>query len=152
MTNTEILQIFTGFIGSFGFAILFNIRGKKLLMAALGGFLSWAIFVLVGYCGVENEPIRYFMVAAAITAYAELMARLYKTPTTTFIMTALIPLIPGSSLYYTMVYAFNSNLERFIDKAIYTLQLSVSLALGIMLAGALAKIILRQNARKKSSN
>ena len=29
MTNAEIIQIITGFIGAFGFAILFNVRGKK---------------------------------------------------------------------------------------------------------------------------
>ncbi len=142
MTQAEIIQIITGFIGSFGFAILFNIRGRKLIFAALGGLFSWALFVLLGFA-IESEPVRYFIVAASISIYAEVMARVLRTPTTTFIMTALIPLIPGGSLYYTMAYAFESDLSRFLDKGIDTLQFALALALGVIVAAAATKTILR---------
>ena len=142
MTHAEIVQIITGFIGSLGFAILFNVRGKKMLFAALGGLLSWAMFVLLGFL-ISNEPIRYFIVAASISLYAEIMARILRTPTTTFIRTALIPLIPGGSLYYTMAYALESDLTRFMEKGIYTLELALALALGVIIASAAAKTVLR---------
>ncbi|MBQ1965266.1 MAG: threonine/serine exporter family protein, partial [Clostridia bacterium] len=45
-------------------------------------------------------------VAFSMSVYAGIMARVLKTPATTFITTSLIPLIPGGSLYYTMAYAF----------------------------------------------
>lgn len=38
----EIIQLVVSFTGSLGFAALFNIHGKKLWFAALGGCLSWA--------------------------------------------------------------------------------------------------------------
>lgn len=142
MTAFEFLQIITGFLGSFGFAILFNIRGKRLVWATLGGFLSWALFVLLGFL-TPNEPLRYFIVALTISVYAEIMARLLKTPTTTFHMTALIPLIPGGSLYYTMSSVFEGNLAHFLDKAIYTLELAVALALGIVLVSAVTRTLSR---------
>ena len=34
----EIIQLFAAFLGSLGFAVLFNIRGEKLVFAALGDF------------------------------------------------------------------------------------------------------------------
>ena len=37
MTKTEILQILSGFAGSIGFCILFNIRGKRFVATAIGG-------------------------------------------------------------------------------------------------------------------
>ena len=132
MTQTELIQIFMGFLGTFGFSILFNIRGKRLAMAAFGGFLSWALFVLLGNV-IESEPVRYFLVSGAISLYAEIMARMFKTPTTTVLMTALIPLVPGASLYYTMAYALENDLEKFLSKAVYTLQLAGALALGIVI-------------------
>ncbi|MBQ9784115.1 MAG: threonine/serine exporter family protein [Clostridia bacterium] len=141
MTKFEILQIITGFLGALGFAILYNIRGKKLCFAAFGGFLSWALFVLLKFA-MENEALRYFIVAVTLSIYAEIMARLLKTPTTTFLITSLIPLIPGGSLYYTMTSAFAGNLEGFTSRGMYTLQLSVALALGIVLTSALTKILL----------
>lgn len=142
MNNTEILQIVSGFIGSLGFGVLFNIRGKKLIIASIGGLLAWLLFILFNKA-ISNEAICYFIVAAIISAYAEISARLCKTPATTFITTSLIPLIPGSSLYYTMSSVFSGGLENFMKKAIYTLQLASSLALGIILSTAFLKIFLK---------
>lgn len=140
MTNVQIIQILSGFVGTIGFAILFNVRGKRLLLASLGGLLSWLLFVLLNLY-IPSEPICYFIVAFLISTYAEIMARVLKTPTTMFITTSLIPLIPGSSLYYTMANAFQGDLETFLQKAIYTLQLASALALGIIVSTTVTKIL-----------
>ena len=139
MTKTEIIQIIAGFIGTIGFAILFNIRSKRLVAVAVGGLLSWLLFVILSRF-IPNEAVNYFVVACIISLYAEIMARILKTPTTTFVTTALIPLIPGGSLYYTMAYAFQGNLETFLQKAIYTLQLASALALGIIVSTTITRI------------
>lgn len=143
MTNTEILQVLSGFIGSLGFGILFNVRSKRLIMAALGGLLSWFLFIALNKV-ILNEAVCYFLVAAATSFYAEISARIFKTPTTAFITTSLIPLIPGSSLYYTMASAFSGNLELFVQKAISTLQLASSLALGVILSAAITKMFFKK--------
>ena len=127
-----IFQLITSFLGTLGFGILFHIRGRKLWLAALGGFLAWAIFLLLGLW-IESEPMRYLLVSILTTLYAEVLARWVKTPTTTFIIVSLIPLIPGSGLYYTMANALSGNSEGFMEKGIYTLELSLALALGIIL-------------------
>ena len=44
----EMIQLLVSFTGSLGFAVLFNIHGKKLWFAALGGCLSWAVYLIVG--------------------------------------------------------------------------------------------------------
>lgn len=140
MTWQEIIQILTAGLGALGYALIYNIRGKKLVMAALGGLFSWTLFVLFSRF-IDSEPIKYFLVAALISAYSEMMARVLKTPTTTFIMTALIPLIPGGSLYYTMAYAFESDMNAFLEQAIYTLKLASALALGILLTTAVWRFV-----------
>ena len=147
MTAFELLQIITGGIATLGFAILFNIRGKKLVFASLGGFLSWTLFVLLKFVSA-NEPVRYFIVAVVISIYAEIMARMLKTPTTTFHMVALIPLIPGGSLYYTMASIFEEDLDHFLDRGIHTLELAVALAFGIVIVTAVAHTF-RIKSRKK---
>lgn len=137
-----ILQIVTGFIGSVGFAVLYNIRGLRFIFASIGGLLSWSAFLGLGLL-IPNEIARYFIVAALISLYAEIMARVLKTPTTTFIITSLIPLIPGSSLYYTMTNAFLGNGGDFIARGIMTLSLAGALAAGIIVIAGLAKIVKR---------
>ena len=141
MTN-ELIQIITGTIGSLGFGILFNIRQERLAAATIGGFLSWSIYLLAMHL-LPNEAICYFIASLLTALYSEVMARLLKSPTTTFITTALVPLIPGGSLYYTMAYAFESDITKFIGRAIYTLQLASALALGIIVASTVTKLYFR---------
>ena len=66
-----------------------------------------------------------------------------KTPTTTFIISALIPLIPGGALYYTMSSAFEGSFEIFLSNAVSTLLLALALALGVCMAIAGTRFIMR---------
>ena len=125
------LQILMGTLGTFGFNILFNIRGRKLALATIGGLIAWSVFLALEPV-LPSEALRYFIAAATITAYSELLARLVKTPSTTFLVPAIIPLVPGSALYYTMNFALNEQWPQFAEKAFYTLQLALSLAVGII--------------------
>ncbi|MBQ6824761.1 MAG: threonine/serine exporter family protein [Clostridia bacterium] len=126
------MQLITAFLGTLGFGVLFNIRGRKLWLAALGGLLSWGFFLLLGLW-MENEPVRYFLCSVLVSVYAEILARVVKTPTTTFIIISLIPLIPGGSLYYTMASALEGSGPRFLHNGVHTLSLAIALSLGIIL-------------------
>ncbi len=46
LTAAIMIQLITGAIGSVGFGILFHIKKKYLPLAAVGGFLSWLVFLL----------------------------------------------------------------------------------------------------------
>lgn len=135
-----LLQILMGLLGTLGFNILFNIRGKKLLFATLGGLISWAVFLALGPI-LSDESVRYLIATAAITVYGEILARVMKTPTTTFLVPSVIPLIPGSALYYTMNYALNKQWALFAQQAFYTLQLALSLAVGIIAMTTITRLI-----------
>lgn len=143
MKNIEIIQLVVSFIGSLCFGILFNVRGKKLIAAAFGGFISWGLFLLIS-CVISNESITYFIVASIVSMYSEIMARVLKTPATPIVTTSLIPLIPGGSLYYTMSYAFESNFDKFIEKAVSTLQLASALALAIIVVTAVSQFLFKK--------
>ncbi|MBR6709578.1 MAG: threonine/serine exporter family protein [Clostridia bacterium] len=137
----EIVEIITGFIGTCGFAVLFNVRGKQFLFSALGGLFSWTLFVIFSQF-IPGEVVNYFLVSFLMSIYAEVMARKLKSPASAFATLSLIPLIPGGSLYYTMAYAFEADFDRFLDKAVYTLQLAAALALGVIVATVLTRMIL----------
>ena len=66
MTTTELIQIISGFAGSIGFALLFNIRGKKLMAAAAGGLLSWILFIIISKF-TSSEPVAYFLIACILS-------------------------------------------------------------------------------------
>lgn len=151
MNNTEIIQIIAGFISSLCFGILFNMRGKRLFATAFGGLIALCLFLLLSQ-SITNEPIVYFLVSVFISLYSEIIARLLKTPATPVVTTALVPLIPGGSLYYTMAYAFQSDFNNFVKKAVYTLQLASALALGIVFVTAMFRILMSQKMGKSKSS
>ena len=134
------VQILMGCLGTLGFNILFHLRGKKLVLATLGGTLSWAVFLALEPL-LPGEAVRYLLAAAAVTVYGEALARVEKTPTTTFLVPSIIPLIPGSALYYTMNYALNKQWSSFAQQAFYTLQLALSLAVGIIAVTTAVRLI-----------
>ncbi len=140
-----IIRVLAAAVGTLGFGVLFNLRGKKLLVGALGGMFAWLLFEVLGGV-VQNEPIRYFIVSAAASVYAEVFARVMKTPRTTFWIVNLIPLIPGGSLYYTMSSAVESDFEIFMQRGIYTLELAAALSLGIVTVAAFSRLIKKNRA------
>lgn len=96
-----IVQLVSAVVSSLGFALLFHVRKGLLLPSAMGGLVCWGVYLIAS---VHMEGIFYpSLLAAACTAlYAETLARLLRAPTPVFFVPAVIPLIPGSSLYYTM--------------------------------------------------
>ena len=146
MNYTDMMiQVATSFFGTLGFGFLFNIRGWKLLFAALGGMLSWGLFLVLGFF-IDSEALRYFIVAVCSTAYSEGLARILKTPASTFSIISLIPLVPGGALYDATTMALARD-TQFLNRAIHTIELSVALSLGIVVVTAVSKHILNQKKR-----
>ena len=137
---TEFIQILTATIGSLGFGILFNVRGKRLIASALGGGVAWALY-LCFYTLTESLGISYFLVSLIVALYAEVMARVFKCPALLFISPSLIPLVPGASLYYTMSHALSGSTSSFFESALTTLVAAAALAIGIITGAISTKLI-----------
>lgn len=128
--RTEIIQVICAVIGSFGFSFIFHLKRDKLIVASVGGGLTWLFYLLVVH-RVNGEFAAYFLATVFATFYAELMARVKKALATIFVITALIPLIPGGSLYYTMEYLMQKDMEMMRSKAAETAMLALAIAMGI---------------------
>ena len=58
------IQLASAFLGSMGFALLFHIRREKLLLASLGGLLTWGVYLAAGGLTGEDVP-RFFLASVA---------------------------------------------------------------------------------------
>lgn len=99
--NTAVLQIVMAGIGAMGFSVLFNIRGYKVVLCSIGGALAWSVYLICVENGMEIFTA-LFVAAIAAADSSELLARVVKAPVLLFLVPILIPLIPGSDLYYMM--------------------------------------------------
>lgn len=135
-----IWQSLVTIITSLGFGIIFNIRGKKLVLAAICGGLGWFTYLLSLHLGL-SELISLFISSITMSIYSEIFARILKTPVTTLIVPALIPLVPGAGMYYTIIDAILGNLYESLTTGLQTLAYAGALAIGIILVSSITKQI-----------
>ena len=126
------IQCLAGLCGTLGFGLMFNMHGRGIPFALLGSLISWPVCVLAMRLGLA-EPIAYLLGAAASSLYAEIMARIRKYPATSYLMCALVPLIPGSGIYYTMDFIRRSMPAEAYAKGLATAAIAGSMAVGVLL-------------------
>lgn len=136
----ELMQCLWAFTGTFSFGLIFNLRGKNLIYASLGGLLAWVVYLLCRAFGME-EVMAYFVASMGISFYAEIMAIKRKTPVTVFIVLGMIPLVPGSGIFYTMQGLITKNYEMFAQKGFLTFACAGAIALGILVASFGVQIV-----------
>ncbi|WP_300385729.1 threonine/serine exporter family protein [Clostridium sp.] len=143
-----LLDSLFAFFSTLGFGILFNIKGKNLFYAALGGCLSWFFSVLFVNNGFSTTS-SFFLTSVIFSIYSEIFARILKTPVTTLVICALIPLVPGGGMYYTMYEAVTGNIMKSLELGIQTLANAGALAVGIILVSTITRILLGSKKRKE---
>lgn len=150
----RLLEILIAFVASFiacvGFNILFENKGKYVFLSSLGGACAWAIYV---YFKLDSIALASFLSGAWCALYAEVMAKLHKSPATIFLIISILPMVPGADIFNMMKAAVFSDKALMLRSLNNTLTISGYIALGIIIVFSLVvlgKNILR-NLRKKKS-
>ena len=125
-----IYQLGSAFVGSLGFALIFGMRRRYLFAASLGALLGWGVY-LISDALLQSSFLPPLFAAAFALSYSELMAKALKTPATLFVIPAIIPLVPGGSLYYTMSYAVHRDVANARLYGTRTLETALAIAAGI---------------------
>ncbi|GAB6170455.1 threonine/serine exporter family protein [Clostridium carnis] len=143
-----ISQSLFAFFSSLGFGILFNIKGKKLFFAALGGGIGWFISLYCSKLGLSTSA-SFFIASVVFSIYSEIFARVLKTPVTTLVICALIPLVPGGGMYYTMYEAVTGNIMKSLETGITTLANAGSLAVGIIFVSTITRLFVSAKRKRE---
>lgn len=142
----------TALLGSAGFAMMFHLRRHLMVVASLGGLFSWFIYlacqpVMTGYF------LPAFVASACGAFYAEILARILKVPSTPFFVVAMIPLIPGSTLYYAMDQVVHGYLTLASMYGVQTMQCALGIGGGMSLAWSVCDLSRKiQKIRKGRGN
>ena len=141
------IALVASFFGAIGYACTFNTGSKRLIATGFGGLIGWAAYLLTGYF-MFSEPMKYFIAAIVINIYAEIMAVKEKAPSTVFLVSAIMPLVPGGMLYRTMRFAVTKEWGDFGKLGVETLSIALALALGMLIANSVIKSM-RKRRRKR---
>lgn len=143
------VQLITAMLGSLGFALLFGLKKQYLISAVLGGLLSWGLYLL-GMYFFDNIFLACLLASAFCALYSEIVARIQKAPTTLFFITSVVPLIPGSTLYYTCSNAVMRDWNTAKHYGTLTLQYALAIAAGACIVWAITLTIENIKKNKKA--
>ena len=144
MTHLEIIQLAAGAAGCVGFGFLYNLRKSFLPLAAIGGFLSWLVYLLTSHWLFSGIFLPTLTASFATAVYAEILARICHAPSTPFFLTSVLPLVPGSTLYYcidALVQNEGGNAKQYgINTFLYALAISAGMAIAWTICDMVRKI------------
>ncbi|WRS27283.1 threonine/serine exporter family protein [Oscillospiraceae bacterium MB08-C2-2] len=146
------MQCLWAFVGCMCFALVFNIRSRRILiLASLGAGLGWMVYLLLSFMG--SDVMQSFFATIVLSFYSEIMARVFLVPVTTFQTIALLPLVPGSGIYRTMEYYVMGDTELFIQTGLHTFAIAGALAIGVLMVSSLVRAwtMLRRQRKKKGT-
>lgn len=130
---------FYGFLSTVGLSILFNIRRKHIILAAIGGGFAALIHqqLLLSY---ENGLLAAFIASLVVSIYSEILASIQKAPSTTYVIPGVLPLVPGAGMYYTMLYLSEGNLSQAAGFGYQTVFAALAIACGIIVAPSIRRL------------
>lgn len=140
------IQLVSCTIACVGFAFWFQIRGRQVIYSGIGAFITWSIYLIV----FEIEPSNFLatLVAAIfVAAYAFVMSRINKAPSTIFLTASVFPLIPGPNLYYMMYGCVTRDIPLAFSETVILLATCLAIAFGFNIVDIAARSIM--NAMKR---
>lgn len=130
-----ILNVITAFVATYGFCILFSVPKKQYLFCGITGAVSWLIYCLLVFR--YGEVFATFCATLAIVLLARILSIVRKCPVNILLIPGIIPLAPGSAVYYTAYYFVTDDLPNAGQYGFLTVKLAAAIVLGIIVIFAI---------------
>lgn len=128
-----LLKSFFAALASISFSIIFNVRGRSILLSGLCGGLGYFCYLLIG----PGNYSALFYAGMVITFAAELIARATKTPATLFLVGGLLPLVPGGEMFKMFLALIEGKQTLAMSRFANTLLQAGALAIGTVIVSSI---------------
>jgi uncharacterized membrane protein YjjB (DUF3815 family) len=126
------LGLLLSFLSTLAYCTLFNVPVRALLAGGLTGAVGWLVYNAISPYGM-NATIATFMAATAVSLCSQFLSIYLRVPSTNFSVAGIIPLVPGSVAYRSMLAFVEGNYLNGITLATQTSLLAGAIASGLML-------------------
>ena len=126
-----LLRCFGAVCGTIGFCYMLDAPRKTIAPASIIGLISYLIYEMMAVGLGQSMIFSYFFATVVITVICEIVARRMRMPTTVFLLSAMVPLAPGYSIYHAMLCLVQNNGALAASSGMNALQ-----AVGAMAVGA----------------
>lgn len=131
-----------------GFGMIFNIHGKGIFLCALGSLVCWVSYDLSLRLGC-GEILSYFIAGVLCAVYAEVLARIRKSPAIGYLVVAIFPIIPGAGIYYTTWHLLMKEMSQALERGLKTFAIAGVIAVGILIVSTIVRFWGQHNLKKQ---
>lgn len=126
-----VFQLFLSFLAIFSFSIMYSAPRSQCLYCGLCGCFTWGIHYLMKELGAGNM-LSVLTAVFFLTLLTRILSVLRKTPVTIYLMTGVLPLVPGAGIYYTSYYLMLDETEAAARAGLETFQTAGAISFGIV--------------------
>lgn len=126
-----VVEMISAVIATVSFAILFRLRARYLVLAGIGGGITYFIYYVIN-AGFGALFAASFFASIFSALYSEVCARVKRAPATLFIFPCAISIVPGGSLYRTMISLISADYDAAWDYFGDTMSVAMGIAGGLI--------------------
>lgn len=126
---TILIQCLSSMFASAAFGWLLGQPKRTMLYTSLIGLNGYVLFLLMG-----QNAMAYFISSLVVGLLCELTARVTRMATTLFLVSAIIPLVPGLGLYRAVMYLAGDNYAMALSTGVETVTGIGAIALSLTIS------------------
>jgi uncharacterized membrane protein YjjB (DUF3815 family) len=96
------------------------------------GSFGWFIYLIMMEF-YDDKVLANFIATLIVALTSHILARIYKTPVTMFLIPGVIPLVPGAGMYQIVQSMVDNSVDRTAYYFFETMQMAGAIALGIFI-------------------
>lgn len=135
------LNILCPFLATTAYAVMFNIPKRFYFCCGATGVLSWLVYS--ASAGSTSPAIASFLGTLAAVLMSRMLTVKMKCPITIFLISGIIPLVPGAGVYYTAYYLVTNQLMKAAEKGIESVKIAFAIVLGIVFVVSVPRELFR---------
>ncbi len=140
-TNLLWIQLAMSLIGSVAFAIVFKIAPRHLIYGGIAGVLCYFAYYTVLFFADGSLFLASLASTATAALFAEVYARIRRAPAIVILSPAIIPIVPGGSLYYTMQHLLSGDVDLSFKYLGDTFAVGLGIACGIVIVSVIFRVV-----------
>lgn len=140
-------QLITSFIAAAAFSVIFNTPKNRLIQCGLVGMLGWFIYIILTVNNIDSV-VATVVASILVAVLSQLCAKFYKTPIIIFIVSGIIPLVPGGLAYDAMRKFVENDYNLAIQLAAKAFLTSGAIAIGIVFSEIINQLIRKARWKK----
>lgn len=131
-----------------GFAMLLNAPKRTLLPASITAMLGYWLYLALLEIAGTSAMTAYFLSSVFMSVLCEIEARWMRMPSTIFFLSALVPLVPGYTIYRAMLALVENDGAAAAGAALDAVQGIAAIAVGAVVASVLFRAFMSRRSSR----